>query len=263
MQEHVFVIPAYKDSPYLEECILSLKNQQVSSNIILTTATPSAYIKNMAEKYGLPYFINEEPPSISGDWNFALRKANAKFVTLAHQDDIYDKKFLATMVAAMNRNSDSLLGFTDYYEIAGDAVTGNSLNLIVKRLLLLPFYISQNIRNRFLKRSVLSIGNPICCPSVTINTQLLPGFQFSGRYACALDWQAWLEAAEKKGSFVFINQKLLTHRIHKASETTHQIVNGRRLQEEKEILQRIWGKPVGSFISGIYKLAQKGNVTKA
>ncbi len=263
MQEHAFVIPAYKDSPYLEECILSLKNQSVSSAIIITTATPSVYLKNIAEKHGLPYFINENSPSISGDWNFALHKANAKYITIAHQDDIYDNEFSAKVLNAIKRNNESLLGFTDYYEMTGDTVTGNSLNLIVKRILLLPFYISQNIRNRFLKKSVLSIGNPICCPSVTINTQLLQGFQFSGRYACALDWQAWLDAAMKEGSFVYINQKLLTHRIHTASETTNQIVNGRRLLEEKEILQRIWGKPVGSFISDIYKLAQKGNITKA
>ena len=263
MQEHVFVIPAYNDSHYLEDCIISLKNQREYSNIIVTTATPSAYIGNLAQKHNLLYFVNQNPPSISGDWNFGLDKANAKFVTIAHQDDIYEKEFSTEVVSAMKRKSDCLICFTDYIETADNVVFRNSLNLIIKRILLLPFYMSRNIKNRFVKRSVLSIGNPICCPSVTINKSLAKDFNFSNEYLCALDWQAWLELADRKGSFIYINKKLLRHRIHKASETTSQIENGRRLQEEKKILQRIWGKSIGSFISTLYKFGQKGNLTKA
>ena len=39
--KHTFVICAYKESAYLEECILSLKQQTVKSNIIMITSTPN------------------------------------------------------------------------------------------------------------------------------------------------------------------------------------------------------------------------------
>lgn len=52
--EHVFAIPAYKDSPYLERCIRSLKAQSVPTHIILCTSTPSPFLEDMAKKYGLP-----------------------------------------------------------------------------------------------------------------------------------------------------------------------------------------------------------------
>ena len=45
MNDHTFAICAYKESPYLEECIKSLKNQTIKSNILIATSTPTDYIK--------------------------------------------------------------------------------------------------------------------------------------------------------------------------------------------------------------------------
>lgn len=44
-KKHTFVICAYKESPYLEACIRSLKKQTVASAICLATSTPSDYLK--------------------------------------------------------------------------------------------------------------------------------------------------------------------------------------------------------------------------
>ena len=46
---HTFVICAYKESPYLEECIKSLKKQTLKSEIIISTSTPNDLIKKLAE----------------------------------------------------------------------------------------------------------------------------------------------------------------------------------------------------------------------
>ena len=59
MDEHTFAVCAYKESPYLEECIKSLKNQTIKSNILIATSTPNDYIKGIADKYAIPYYINE------------------------------------------------------------------------------------------------------------------------------------------------------------------------------------------------------------
>ena len=48
--KHTFVICAYKESSYLEECIVSLEKQTVKSNILMVTSTPNAFISGMAEK---------------------------------------------------------------------------------------------------------------------------------------------------------------------------------------------------------------------
>ena len=51
--KHVYAIPAYGDSPYLESCIKSLKEQKVASPVILCTSTPSPFLADMAEKYDI------------------------------------------------------------------------------------------------------------------------------------------------------------------------------------------------------------------
>ena len=56
---HTFVICAYKESPFLEECIISLKRQTVPSAIIMITSTPNEYITKLAEKYQIDLFVND------------------------------------------------------------------------------------------------------------------------------------------------------------------------------------------------------------
>ena len=52
-EKHTFVICAYKESAYLEECVKSLKEQKKESNIIMVTSTPNNYIKNICETYNV------------------------------------------------------------------------------------------------------------------------------------------------------------------------------------------------------------------
>ena len=57
MKDHTFAVCAYQESPYLEECIKSLKKQTIKSNILIATSTPNDYIKGIADKYTIPYYI--------------------------------------------------------------------------------------------------------------------------------------------------------------------------------------------------------------
>ena len=92
-KNHTFVICAYKESKYLEECIQSLLEQTVKSNIIMETSTPNDYIKNIANKYNLPLVINEGEKGIAQDWNYGVSQTKTDYVTVAHQDDIYEKNY--------------------------------------------------------------------------------------------------------------------------------------------------------------------------
>jgi glycosyltransferase involved in cell wall biosynthesis len=261
MQEHAFVIPAYKDSSYLEDCIQSLMNQKVKSEIVLTTSTPSPFIEGLAKKYSLKYCVNDKPSSIAGDWNFALAQANTKLVTIAHQDDIYDPLYTESILNELHqRGENNLIVFTGYEDLINGGVRKSSLNSLIKSALLWPFFFSKNIKNSFFKKSILLFGDPICCPTVTLNLAATPTFKFSTEYTCALDWLAWIQLAKQKGSFIYINKKLVQHRIHIESETTNQINNGRRQQEERKLFEMMWGKPLAKLISKIYAIGYKDNV---
>lgn len=104
-ENHTFVICAYKESPYLEECIRSLKNQSVRTNLRMATSTDNGHIRALAEKYGIPLDINPGPGGITQDWNFAYSRAGTPLITLAHQDDVYCKDYAKEILARAARRS--------------------------------------------------------------------------------------------------------------------------------------------------------------
>ena len=73
---HMFVVCAYKESPYLESCIKSVLNQSVKTKVAISTGTPNDYIRKIAEKYQLPLWVNEKKSSIANDWNYAISCAD-------------------------------------------------------------------------------------------------------------------------------------------------------------------------------------------
>jgi len=51
---------------------------------------------------------------------------------------------------------------------------------------------------------------------------------------------------------IYINKKLVKHRIHIDSETTHQIKLGKRYQEEVAVLGSVWGNAIARIIANLY-----------
>lgn len=253
---HTFVIPAYKESPFIEQCIESLLAQSAKSDIIITTSTPTDYTKNLAEKYKLPYHINEKK-GIANDWNFALSKVTTPLATIAHQDDIYEPEYAENVIKSTNKNV--LIAFTGYYDWVNDQRRPKSLNYFVKKALLFPFLFKKEIKSNYFKRLVLKFGDPICCPAVTYNLEALSDFSFSKEFTVALDWYAWYQLSNRKGSFVYINKNLMNHRIHEESETTAKLSDGIRKQEELQMFRMMWGKRMAAFISWAYTLGHADN----
>lgn len=178
-KNHTFAICAYKESPFLEECILSLLDQTVPSTIIIVTATDNAYIRNLADKYHLELHINHGETGITQDWMFAYRSAKTELMTIAHQDDTYDRFYTETVLQKLSEAKKPLIAFTDYGELRnGKTVTRNPL-LNVKRTMLLPLRPKLFQNSKFVRRRILSFGCPICCPSVTFVKENLPEQIFS------------------------------------------------------------------------------------
>ena len=167
MNVHTFVVLAYKESSYLEDCINSVLNQSLKTNVIIATSTPNDYIKKIAKKYNLKIKINEGKKGIGYDFDFAIHSADTELVTIAHQDDIYDYDYAKNVVDAYNEQKESIIIFTDYYEIRNKEKVFKNLNLSIKRILLRPLKNHKKANKSSRKRSVLKYGNAICCPSVT------------------------------------------------------------------------------------------------
>ena len=261
-RDHTFVVCAYKESAYLEDAIRSLARQTVKSRIVVSTSTPNAWIEGLCEKYGLPLVVNRGESSIAKDWNFGYNAAETPLVTVAHQDDIYEPAFLLRTLSALNRVAGKKVQivFTDYCELrAGKKICRNKL-LTVKRILLLPLRIRALGKFRFMKRRVLSFGNPICCPSVTLVKENLGASAFDERYVNGCDYKTWAGLANKEGMFLYVPEKLMAHRIHAESATTKNVADGTRKQEDLEIMCEFWPGWVAKQIHRLYVKGEKSNM---
>ena len=200
---HTFAICAYKESPYLEECITSLMEQTVKSEIFIATSTPNKYIDDIAAKYNLKVYVNEGESGITQDWNFAYSKVQTDYVTIAHQDDKYAPEYVENLLAYTAKAKKPLLFFTDYAEIRnGEIVTTNKI-LKVKRIMLFIMRPKAMWGSRFIRRRVLSLGSPICCPSATYYRPNLMKQVFLNGFRADEDWEAWERLSKLKGDFIF------------------------------------------------------------
>ena len=255
--DHTFVVCAYKESQYLKDCIESLKNQSVPSNILIATSTPNEYIERIAEQYDLEVKVNPERKGIGYDFEFALNSGNTKFVTIAHQDDLYERDYVKDVMETMDDST--IISFTDYYEIHNGKKVSDNTNLKIKKILCAPLKKSKNQSKKFFKRFCLAFGNGICCPSVTFNKEKVESNLFISDMKSNIDWLAWEKLSRKTGKFNYINHPLMCHRIHEESETSHVIASNSRFQEDYYMFQYFHIKPIAYLIAKFYSLSEKNN----
>jgi glycosyltransferase involved in cell wall biosynthesis len=256
---HCFALCAYQVNPNLEDCVKSLLAQTLKTKIIMITGSPNDHIRSVAEKYSLPLFVNPSPTGMGGNWNFAYSTADADFVTIAHEDDLYDKDFAYSVAQSVQDRPSPLIIFTDYYELACEEVIRENTILNVKRKMNAPLKIKAFQNIRFIRNRILSLGCSVCCPSVTFNKTILSDFAFDEAFSCNLDWDAWSRIAKKKGSFIYIPKPLMYHRIHEQSETTRLLSNGVRFEEDLSIFKRYWPAWIAGIIMKKYKKSAESN----
>lgn len=256
---HTFAICAYQNSPYLEYCIRSLVNQEITTKIIVVTSTPSEYIAEICRKYRLPLFVNTDKTSLADDWNYAVSCVRTPLVTLAHQDDVYRRDYTKLILERSNRARHPLLLFTDSYELRDGKRTYYNINLIIKRVLLSPLRLPLLGSSILVRRRILSLGNSICCPSVTFVKKHIKQPVFEDRLKSNIDWQAWERISRLEGEFIYINRKLTGHRIHESSTTTKLISRNIRTKEDLLIFELFWPKRIALLLTKLYRMAEKSN----
>lgn len=254
---HTFVIPAYKESAYLEECLKSLLSQTVKSSIIIATSTPSEFLSSISDKYKIPIKVNQNSKGIASDWNFAYSSAETDYITLAHQDDIYYPDYVERCMKKAEEHNGNLIVFTGYNELHGDRKVSNNMLLVIKRVLLFPYILTDCIESRILKNMLLIFGSPISCPGVTFNKKNLQNFTFDETFSVNMDWNAWLELAGKKGSFVYERKKLFAHRIHMEAETSKAFSDSRRKDEDLRLFKKIWPDIIAILLAKLYSLSYR------
>ncbi len=258
--DHSFVICAYKESRYLEDCIKSLNKQTIKTKIIISTSTPNMFLTNLAEMYSVPIYQNKGETGIAGDWNFALSCAETKLITLAHQDDIYEPIYVEEMLKSLNKAKNPLLYSTNYAELRGNQKIYSNRLLNIKKVMRVPMRIFPNSIPA--RRLSLAFGDPICCPSVTYIKSIICRYPFKSGLLASLDWQEWETLSREKGAFVYNNKPLICHRIHEESETSRVINHYSRKDEDYQMFRKFWPESIASSLARLYSASEKSNTIK-
>lgn len=257
--DHTFAVCAYGESPYLRDCLASLRSQSIEANVLISTSTPNEHIESVADEYGAPLFVNDGPAGIAHDWNCAIGHCETPLVTIAHQDDVYLPRYAETMLRMVNEEAKPLIFFSDYGELRGMVPSDSSKLLNIKRKLLQPLKNPGLRSSKSARRKVLSFGSSICCPSVTYCLPNLPSPVFLNNMRCDLDWEAWERFSTLEGSFIYASEILMRHRIHAGSETTALIRDDTRSKEDLVMLKKFWPAPIAHAINYVYSSSQKSN----
>ena len=258
MKKHVFSVCAYKESEYLEDCIKSLVNQTVKSDIIICTSTPNKHIKDIAEKYKLNLYIRNGKSDIRDDWNFAYNKAEASYVTVAHQDDVYDKDYVKYLANSIEKAEGKFVMYlTDYMPIKHGKIGKRDINCKIRRFLRTPLKIKGLSKMRFFKKAVLSLGNSICCPTVTYNKALLGPSVFTSEMKFNIDWDTFLKLSKVKGRFLYVDKPLTFYRVYDGATSKEFIENNGRVAEDMEMFNKFWPEFITKIIMIFYKKAYK------
>jgi len=258
---HTFIILAYKESEFLEECIKSTINQTKKTDVVIATTTDNQYIRDLAHKYKLDVIVGEHT-NIGGDFDFAKNAAKTELVTIAHQDDIYEPEYAENIINYYNKCKNSTIIFSDYYEIRNNKKIENNLNLKIKRIMLSPLKIKLLSNKKFVKRLVLSLGNSICCPAVTFVNKNCPKAVFDSDFKSNVDWYAWKKLSEIKGNFIYVPKRLMGHRIDETTTTSDIIKQGIRTKEDLIMFEMFWPKKIAKIINNFYSNSEKSNKIK-
>ena len=250
--DHAFVVPAYGDSPFLAGCLASLRAQSLSSRIVIATSTPSDFIRAAAREADVRVVVNPERAGIGADWNFALSIATRRYVTLAHQDDVYAADFLHETLAAFTRG-DASLCFTGYQEIDDDGAPKSSKVSRVKHLIEAVTLGRARIVRGLRLRAYLSFGDPLPCSSVTFDRSRNPAFSFSRDLASNLDWDAWWRLMASGETFVRAPARLVGRRHNALTATSRLKRDGTRDREDLMMFRRAWPWPLSDAIAALYR----------
>lgn len=258
VDDFTFVVCAYQECEYLEEAIRSVKEQTISAKILISTSTPNDFIQGIADRYDIPVCVNRDGGQIK-DYNFAMALPETPLMMLMHQDEILAPAFLEKVLDALNHAKDPIIAFTNYLEMHNDEVDKKPSTMVrIKRMLLWPSLVHAWQGTWIGKRGIQLLGNPITHPTVVCVKDKMPEPVFLEKYKASMDWDLWERLSRQKGTFVYVKDVLLYHRMNDLNQTAKLLkTTNARYDDEYEIFCRFWPKWIAKLLMKFYSGAAK------
>lgn len=237
------MVPIYNGKRFLERTLRSLLEQTAPADKIIciddcSTDGSRSVIADLANP-AITLIENETRLGLARNWNRALElAADYDFLTIAHQDDLYEPDYLRLVTDALQSHPSAFIAHTRALVIDEE---DEPLRLASARYKEKFWPSGQGIVERPPEEelAILVRGDYIFCPSVTFRSAALEAIgQFDERFEFVPDWDFWLRGLLAGFTIVGVKQTLIRYRSHQGSATAAAELTFRRYQEEYAIVQR-------------------------
>lgn len=237
-------IPTYNPNiEYIRLAIDSVIKQSVEDwqlFIIDGAKKTSPRLKKLVDEFDdnrVRYRFNDGDKSMAGNWNFAVDCAETEFVTLLHDDDIWEANYLAKMLKLAQENPFSAAYFCGASLI--DHVGRSTMTVADKvKGILTPNKTVTHLNGDTGLSSLLS-GCFIFCPTVLYRKSKLRKVQFSSHWKMVTDFQLYYDLLTRGNTISGTNAKLYRYRRHKNNQTALLTASLERFKEEVEFYRMV------------------------
>ncbi|HKS24406.1 MAG TPA: glycosyltransferase [Thermoanaerobaculia bacterium] len=207
------VMPVKNGARHLREAIASLQPARV---IVVddASADDSAAI---ARDAGAEVVRNDRRLGLAANWNRCVELVATPFFVLAHQDDVYEPGFAATMLALIEAHPRAFIAHCKTTSIDDDGRATATPAARYKESLWPAHDPYEEGGDAALRR--LARGNFIVAPSVVFRTEAVRAIGQFSALDFVLDWEYWLRGVLAGWTIAGTHRRLVRFRRHAATAT--------------------------------------------
>ncbi|MGC6489346.1 MAG: glycosyltransferase family 2 protein [Planctomycetota bacterium] len=202
---------------------------------LIDDASQDGSVALAREVAGARVDVHENPSAlgIGGNWNRCAELVDTPYFCIAHQDDVYEPRFVERMCDELDANPGAGMVHCRAAAIDGDGRPHSSPAERYKE----HFWRAGHGDGRAEQYARLWSGNYICCPSVVYRTA---AFRQAGPFRVdlqfALDWEYWFRMLRGGHDIAELGEVLLQYRRHPTAATRAATSEQWRFAEELAVL---------------------------
>lgn len=223
------VTPSYNQGKFIEDTILSVKNQDYPNieHIVVdggSTDDTLEILRKYENEYNLRW-ISEPDEGQSDAVNKGFRMAKGEIIGWLNSDDVYfTRDVISYVVGEFKKDSDIDV-------IYGDTAVINSNNIII--MVIIHAHTAYN---------QLRILNQIGQPATFFKINTVNDITLDNDLHYAMDYELWLRLIENGFEFKYVNKILACNRHHITAKTVSQ---REKLDAEIKLVQKKYGQYFG------------------
>jgi glycosyltransferase involved in cell wall biosynthesis len=238
---HIFV-PAYGESPYLEECLESIKTHTDETVLctVLDDCSPNANIRSSVEKFGnrFSYVRNDRNLGLARNFQKAFDLSESTYTLIVGSDDVLLPGYVDQLKEAAQKFPTACLFQPQVSVIDENSQTFNAFPDLIKK------FINPGKRNlKEYEASVilrrLLIGDFFYFPSIAWKAEVVRSYQLNPHLKTAVDLDLIARLAMENHTFVIGGQTVFSYRRHSKSVSMELGMSYERSKEEIEVHRQI------------------------